>query len=135
MDSEPDNLRTRIMKANRRRDTKPELAVRSALHRRGLRFRVDLPIRPPGHRVVRPDVVFTRQKLALFVDGCWWHGCPTHATVPTTNREYWVPKLKENRTRDCRQTRALEDAGWIVIRVWSHEDPERVADSLVRRLQ
>ena len=124
----PDSrLRSRIMKANRRSDTGPELAVRRALHARGLRFRKDFPIRVPGERAVRPDVVFTRRRVALFIDGCWWHGCPEHGTQAATNAEYWGPKLAENRDRDRRQTAVLKKHGWTVIRAWAHEDPAAVA--------
>lgn len=115
------------MKANRRKDTKPELAVRRTLHALGFRFRVDYPIRLQRHRQIRPDVVFTRQLVALFVDGCWWHGCPEHGTEAATNAHYWGPKIEENRARDRRQVAALEAEGWTVIRVWSHEAPEAVA--------
>src|SRR5436305_15111497 len=94
------DARRRIMTANRRRDTGPELAVRSALHARGLRFRVDLPVRPASGRPIRPDVVFTRQRLALFIDGCWWHGCPEHGTRAVTNADYWGPKIDANRERE-----------------------------------
>lgn len=119
----PEARRT-IMRANRRRDTTPELALRSALHARGLRFRVDYPIRGAGRRPIRPDIVFTRTKVAIFVDGCFWHGCPEHATHPKTNADYWGPKLSENIARDARTTRALEDDGWTVVRIWEHESTE-----------
>jgi len=123
------------MRGNTRRDTAPELAVRSALHRRGLRFRVDLPVRVAGApRAVRPDVVFTRQRVAVFIDGCWWHGCPEHSTVASTNSEYWRTKLAENRARDLRQTRQLADADWTVVRAWTHERPEAVADRVAHAL-
>lgn len=115
-----------IMRANRRRDTKPELAVRSLLHRSGLRFRVDYPIRVPGHRPIRPDVVFTRRKVAIFIDGCFWHGCPEHGTRSTTNAAYWDRKLSENKARDARHTAELEAAGWQVYRFWEHEDPQSI---------
>lgn len=121
--------RRAIMRANRRRDTGPERAVRSALHRRGLRFRVDHPIRVEGvKRAIRPDVVFPRKGLVLFVDGCWWHGCPEHSTVARTNSAYWQNKLAENRARDARHTAQLEAAGWTVVRAWTHEEPGAVAD-------
>jgi DNA mismatch endonuclease (patch repair protein) len=116
------------MRANRRRDTGPELALRSALHRNGLRFRVDLPLRIDGYpRPIRPDVVFTRARLAVFVDGCWWHGCDVAGCrdaprAQIRNWEYWTPKIQGNRDRDRRQTAALEAAGWTVLRFWSHED-------------
>jgi DNA mismatch endonuclease (patch repair protein) len=124
------------MRGNRRRDTRPERAVRSALHRAGLRFRVDLAIQVADGRPIRPDLVFPRQRVAVFVDGCFWHGCPDHGTRPVTNSEYWLPKIEANRGRDRRNTRALEAQGWTVLRAWEHEEPslvvERVADTVTR---
>src|SRR5437763_1104846 len=104
--------RRAIMRANRRRDTGPERALRSALHRLGLRFRVDLPIRPDGGRAVRPDVVFPARRVAVYVDGCFWHGCPQHGTQPVTNSAYWKPKIAENKERDQRVNAALAADGW-----------------------
>jgi DNA mismatch endonuclease (patch repair protein) len=101
------------MAAIRRRDTGPERAVRSLLHARGLRYRVDLPIRLAGHRPIRPDIVFTRQRVAVFIDGCFWHGCPEHGQRPgIRNGAYWSPKIAGNAERDQRHTAALEAAGW-----------------------
>lgn len=125
---------TRIGKANRRTDTRPELRLRSALHRRGLRFRKDLLLRI-GELKVRPDVVFPRRKLAVFVDGCFWHGCPLHQHMPRRNQAYWAPKLKANVERDHRVDRALDAAGWGVVRVWEHEDPDQAALAVAVRLQ
>jgi DNA mismatch endonuclease (patch repair protein) len=111
------------MRANRRRDTLPELAIRRALHARGHRFRVDLAIRPDDGRLVRPDIVFTRAKLAVFVDGCYWHGCPEHGRrVSGANASYWGPKIARNRERDAEQTARMERGGWTVVRVWEHEE-------------
>jgi DNA mismatch endonuclease, patch repair protein len=107
-------------RANKRRDTKPELELRSLLHRAGLRFRVDLRIRA-GERFIRPDVVFTKRKVAVFVDGCFWHACPEHGTNPKANRDYWEPKLSRNVQRDRESSEALETEGWHVIRIWEHE--------------
>lgn len=101
--------------------------MRSALHRRGLRFRKNLPVRASG-RVVRPDIVFTRAGLAVFVDGCFWHACPMHATQPRVNSQYWRPKLARNVARDRAVDEALAEAGWHVLRAWEHEDPLAVAD-------
>jgi DNA mismatch endonuclease, patch repair protein len=115
-------VRRRIMQANRRRDTAPELALRSVLHSRGHRFRVDLPIRVPGQRPVRPDIVFTKRRLAIFVDGCYWHGCPIHATWPKRNADFWRNKIETNCQRDLEQTARLTRAGWTVVRVWEHEE-------------
>jgi DNA mismatch endonuclease, patch repair protein len=111
----------RTMQANRRADTRPELAVRSALHARGLRFRKDYPIPIPGRRATRVDVVFISARVAVFVDGCFWHGCPEHGLTPKSNAAYWVPKLERNRERDQRVTEGLEADGWTVVRVWEHE--------------
>lgn len=124
---------SRRMRRNPRRDTRPERRLRSALHSRGLRFRVDHAIEAGTVRV-RPDVVFTRLRVAVFVDGCFWHSCPLHGTRPAANRAYWEPKLLRNRVRDQQVTEALQGAGWLVVRVWEHEDPAEVADGLVRAL-
>lgn len=115
------------MRRNRRRDSQPELEVRRELHGRGLRFRIDLPIRVP-HRLVRPDIVFTRARLAVFVDGCFWHCCPKHGNVPRANGSYWRPKLARNVARDRAVDWALSSAGWQVIRAWEHESAATVAD-------
>jgi DNA mismatch endonuclease (patch repair protein) len=118
---------TRIGKANRRTGTKPEVRLRSALHRRGHRFRKDHLLRAGAVRV-RPDVVFTRKKVVVFVDGCFWHGCPKHQNVPTTNRDYWVPKLAANVERDRRVDAALSNDGWVVVRIWEHLDLDEAVD-------
>jgi len=114
------------MRANPRSGTRPEIAVRSALHALGLRFRKDHPIRLP-ERVVRPDIVFTRHRLAVFVDGCFWHRCPEHGNVPRANSSYWGPKLERNVARDRAVDQALMAGGWEIVRVWEHEDPLHVA--------
>jgi len=119
--------RSANMRANRRRDTGPERKIRQLLHAHGLRYRIDLPIRVPGLRLVRPDVVFPRARLVVFIDGCFWHGCPDHKGQPKTNADYWGPKLAGNAERDQSQTRALADAGWTVLRFWEHESPDAVA--------
>lgn len=121
---------TATMRANRSTDTKPEVALRSALHRRGLRFRKHSVIVLDGMRI-RPDIVFPRQKVAVFVDGCFWHGCPIHGQIPKRNREFWEQKLERNAARDYTQSSALQDAGWTVIRAWEHEDPAIVADQVL----
>jgi DNA mismatch endonuclease, patch repair protein len=118
------------MRANRRRDTKPERELRSALHRRGLRFRVDFAIAVDG-RSPRPDIVFTKRRIAVFVDGCFWHGCDEHAQRPRTNSGYWGPKIARNIERDAEQTARLEQAGWTVLRVWEHEPIEDVVSRVV----
>jgi DNA mismatch endonuclease (patch repair protein) len=117
----------------KRRDTKPELALRSALHRMGLRFGVDRPI--PGTRR-RSDIMFPTEHVAVFVDGCFWHSCPQHGTVPKQNQQWWVDKLAANRSRDEATDAALQADGWTVIRFWEHHDPaaaaKQVRDTVVR---
>ena len=108
------------------RHTTPELAIRRELHRRGLRYRVDMPI--PGVGRTRPDIVFTRVRVAVFVDGCFWHRCPEHESFPKTNAEWWLNKLDGNVRRDRATDEALTNAGWRVIRIWEHEDPVTAAD-------
>jgi len=122
------------MRAVRRRDTKPERELRSALHRRGLRFRVDYAISVDG-RSPRPDIAFTRDRIAIFVDGCFWHGCPEHAQRPKSNTAYWGPKLARNVERDAEQTAKLEGAGWTVLRVWEHEPLDAVVDRVVELIE
>jgi DNA mismatch endonuclease (patch repair protein) len=89
------------------------------LHRLGYRFRKDLRVRTGDHWT-RPDIVFTRLRLAIFVDGCFWHGCPSHGRLPRVNESYWAPKLASNTERDRRNTAALQRDGWIVVRLWEH---------------
>lgn len=109
------------MRAIRRTGTKPELALRSALHRAGYRFRKDLVIRTEGGVRARPDIVFTKQRVVVFVDGCFWHGCPEHGGSPRKNTAYWGPKLQRNVERDRVQDASLRQDGWSVVRVWEHE--------------
>ncbi len=111
--------RRRNMQANRRKDTMPELRLRSELHRAGYRYRVDLRLDLVGARV-RPDIVFTRRRVAVFVDGCFWHSCPEHGREPRANTDYWGPKLARNRERDRSITLLLQEAGWTVVRLWEH---------------
>jgi DNA mismatch endonuclease, patch repair protein len=115
------------MKGNRKRDTRPEVALRSALHRLGLRFRHDYAVRVPGRRPIRIDIAFPGPKVAVFVDGCFWHRCPAHGTTPAANRSYWQPKLDRNVQRDREVDEALVAAGWLPVHVWEHEDPAAVA--------
>lgn len=107
------------MLSNKRRDTNTELAVRRELFRRGLRYRVDFAPVPRLRR--RADIVFTRARIAIFIDGCFWHCCPIHGTVPKRNADYWGPKLAANVARDRDTDRRLTEADWVVIRVWEHE--------------
>lgn len=120
---------TLTMRANRRANTVPELAIRSELHRRGLRYRVDLPVDVgvPGRRP-RPDIVFTKRRVAVFVDGCFWHACPEHGELPIANRDFWRRKLDANCARDRRTDSRLGEAGWRVIRIWEHEVVAVAAD-------
>lgn len=122
------------MHGNRKRNTQPELLVRSELHRRGLRFRKDYRV-VLGKRSVRADVVFTRQRVAVFIDGCFWHRCPDHGTSPTAIVGYWRSKLDRNVARDLAQTSELEASGWLVLRAWEHEPPGAVADRVVVALR
>ncbi|MFF3063517.1 very short patch repair endonuclease [Oerskovia sp. NPDC057915] len=118
----------RRMQANRRRDTAPELALRRAAHALGLRYRVDArPIRDLNRRA---DMVFPGAEVAVFVDGCFWHGCPQHGTNAKQNAAFWSAKIAQNRTRDADTNTRLEQAGWIVVRVWEHEDPTEAAKRL-----
>ena len=118
-----------IMRANIRRDTTPELSVRRLLHAAGLRYRVDhAPLASQRRR--RADIVFTRRRIAVFIDGCFWHGCPEHFVPPKANSDYWGPKIARNRERDSETSAALEHEGWTVLRFWEHEDPREVALSI-----
>ncbi|MER6302746.1 very short patch repair endonuclease [Kitasatospora sp. NPDC001539] len=125
--------RSRNMAAIRRRDTKPERAIRSLLHAAGKRYRVDLRLDLEGARP-RPDIVFTRARVAVFVDGCFWHCCPEHGRQPGVNAGYWGPKLERNVARDRAADDALRAAGWTVVRVWEHEAPARAADHIIEVL-
>lgn len=114
------------MQGNRGANTRPEVALRSALHRLGLRFfKNRRPVRSIRHRA---DIVFPARQVAVFVDGCFWHGCPEHGNTPRTNGEYWRAKLDRNRERDERVDALLAAAGWRVIRIWEHEHPEAAAE-------
>ena len=125
---------SKIGRANHLRDTKPEVRIRSAVHRRGLRFRKNFLLRVAGVRV-RPDLVFTRWKVAVFVDGCFWHCCPEHHRMPTRNAHYWVPKMQRNVDRDRGVDVALSQAGWDVVRIWEHDETEEAAERLSRLLR
>lgn len=114
------------MEANRRTDTTPERLLRSAIYAQGLRYRKDRRIDAVGRRV-RPDLVFGPARVAVFVDGCFWHRCPIHATHPAANADYWQAKFDRNVERDRADDAALEAAGWTVVRVWEHEDPADAA--------
>jgi DNA mismatch endonuclease (patch repair protein) len=118
----------RVMRGNRSRDTKPELAVRRILHAQGLRYRVNTRPLPSLPRTA--DIVFTAKLIAVFIDGCYWHGCPEHYVASKSNRDYWDAKIAENRTRDVETTAAISNEGWTVLRYWSHLPSENIANSI-----
>jgi DNA mismatch endonuclease (patch repair protein) len=113
------------MKRVRQKNTSAELALRSKLHARGLRYRIQVPLLSKPRRVA--DVVFSRPRVAIFVDGCFWHGCPIHATWPKTNADFWRAKIVANQERDRDTDERLLAKGWKVVRVWAHEPPEQAA--------
>ncbi|MGW0833510.1 very short patch repair endonuclease [Streptomyces prunicolor] len=113
------------MSRQRSKDTGAELAVRRLLHAAGLRYRVEYPV--PGMARRRIDVAFTRTRVAVLIDGCFWHGCPEHATRPKANAEWWREKLDRNMARDRETTEHLIARGWTVLRFWEHESPDTVA--------
>lgn len=118
------------MQANRYRDTKPELAVRHALHRRGYRYRVSIAPDPRVRR--KADIVFTRARVAIFIDGCFWHGCPKHGRSEfNQNKDYWPGKIAGNKARDQDTNDRLSALGWTVLRYWEHEDADEVCESIV----
>lgn len=112
-----------------RRDTAPEVSLRRALHRAGFRFRVVYPV--PGNRRRTIDIAFPRLRLAVFVDGCFWHGCPEHGTQPKANSDWWTVKFSSNLARDRDTDRLLEQDGWKVLRLWEHVE----VDEAMRRVQ
>lgn len=116
------------MLGNKSRNTQPELAVRRLIHARGLRYRVN--VQPFEDYRRSADNVFTRVRVAIFIDGCFWHSCPLHGTTSKSNVAYWEAKLSRNVERDCETTRIFEEHGWLVMRYWEHEDPNRVADAI-----
>ena len=116
------------MQGNTRRATAAELRVRRLLHARGLRYRVDLAL--PFDRRRRADITFTRARVVVFIDGCFWHGCPQHYVAPKSHAEYWSPKIAANRARDAQTTAQLQADRWTVLRFWEHEDPEEVAQQV-----
>lgn len=131
--SSPSALRR--MQAARQRDTAPELALRRELHRRGFRYRVDAQVIASVRR--RADLLFPSLRVAVFVDGCFWHGCPVHGTWPKANAEFWRDKIETNKLRDADTDRRLAEARWKVVRFWEHEplaaQVARLAQLLTRR--
>ncbi|MFG2105999.1 very short patch repair endonuclease [Micromonospora chersina] len=118
----------RSMQSNRSRDTKPELALRRALHAMGLRYRVCA--KPLPDIRMTADIVFRPARVAVEVRGCFWHGCPEHYRQPSGNREYWTAKIARNMARDEKNAKALDEAGWLLIPVWEHEDVPITAASI-----
>lgn len=116
------------MQANRSRDTALELSVRRILYARGLRYQVDT--RPLASLRCKADIVFRRVRVAVFLDGCFWHGCDQHFTVPKANGQYWRNKIGRNRDRDQTNNRLLQEAGWTVLRYWEHQSSEGVVDDV-----
>jgi len=116
------------MKAAKPRDTAPEKTLRSELHKRGLRYQID--VRPVQELNRRADIVFRSVKVAIFVDGCFWHGCPKHGTQAKANAEFWKNKIKQNQIRDEDTNERLKKAGWKVVRVWEHENPEQASKKI-----
>lgn len=117
----------------RQKGTRCEVELRRALHARGLRYRLQVPLLTKPRRVA--DIVFTRRKLAIFVDGCFWHGCPEHGTSPKSNADFWRDKIETNKRRDLDTNRRLTEAGWRVLRVWEHEEAEEAADRIMKALE
>lgn len=123
-----------VMRANRSRDTRPELALRSATHALGLRYRVN--IRPIREIRRTADLVFTKVKVAVFLDGCFWHGCPEHHRPATgATSEFWNDKITHNRLRDADTDTRLRQAGWDVVRVWEHDNPTEAAARIARVIE
>src|SRR4051794_31711101 len=120
----PDQRRLNMSRI-RAKNTKPEKSLRSALHMRGFRFRVHRKDLPGS-----PDIVFARHKIAVFVDGCFWHGCPKHSARPSTNRQFWMDKIEANRMRDTRAASELRKLGWKVVRIWEHEVKQDVSRAI-----
>jgi DNA mismatch endonuclease (patch repair protein) len=121
------------MQDQRREGTRPEAALRRALHGRGLRFRLHRKLLPHLRRTA--DIVFGPSRVAVFVDGCFWHGCPEHYVPPRSNAGYWNPKIERNRERDRETARLLSDAGWLVVRVWEHDDVDTAAESIAKAVR
>lgn len=129
-ETRPTPLNERVSKQLSRmpvRDTRPELQLRRAMHALGLRFRTDAKL--PG----RPDIVLTRVKIAIFVDGCFWHSCPDHGVLPKNNREWWADKLQRTAERDREKDDELRALGWDVVHAWEHDDPANIAE-IIRAL-
>jgi DNA mismatch endonuclease, patch repair protein len=122
-----------VMRANKARDTGPERKLRSALHKAGLRYRINIRPVPSLRRTA--DLLFPRARVAVFVDGCFWHGCPQHHRPARVNEDFWRTKIEMNRDRDRHTDQALLQAGWTVIRIWEHEDPITAAERVERTVR
>lgn len=125
----PSDQTRRRLSAQRQRDTKPELLIRRRLHAAGFRYRVNY--RLPGIQRTA-DIAFTRARVAVFVDGCFWHKCPLHGSVPKNNKDWWIAKLNANVDRDRHTDALLQQLGWKVVRIWEHEDPDQAVKRIVR---
>ena len=122
-----------VMRANKGVDTRPELELRSLVHKAGLRYAIN--VRPEHEINRRADIVFRSAKVAIFVNGCFWHGCPKHYVLPKTNKRFWIDKVKRNRERDEETKLLLRRRGWKVIILWEHEDFSRPAVRIVREVR
>lgn len=132
MDTVPPEKRSEVMRAVKSSDTKIEVTVRSALWKRGLRFKKKSSL--PG----KPDIVFTGAKTVVFIDSCFWHGCPEHCRMPKTNQKYWEAKIQRNSERDSEITRQYQSMGWCAIRIWEHElraDFEKCIESVYVKIR
>lgn len=129
MDTFTRKKRSEVMSKIRSRDTSPEMAIRRSLWRRGFRYRLQ-------YGKERIDIAFPGQKVAIFIDGCFWHLCPTHGLIPKANQTYWIPKLEGNINRAILKDERLSRDGWRVIHIWEHEtsDPDAVSDGIERIL-
>jgi DNA mismatch endonuclease (patch repair protein) len=112
----------------RQKGTRAEIDLRSALHARGLRYRLHVPLLKKPRRIA--DIVFSRAKVAVFVDGCFWHGCPEHASWPKSNADFWREKIETNRSRDADTDQRLHALGWETVRIWEHEDASQAASRI-----
>ena len=124
----------KAMQGNRSVNTRPELKIRRALHSLGYRYRVNKAIEC-GDRKVRPDIVFGPKRVAVFVDGCFWHGCVDHCRVPASNRDYWLPKFERTLARDQRDRKSLAAHDWKVVRIWEHDDVSAAVNLIVTELR
>lgn len=115
------------------RDTSPELAVRRLLYAQGMRYRLQRPVPGMSRRTI--DIAFPGPRVAVFLDGCFWHSCPQHATSPKANSDWWRQKLEKNVRRDAETTERLQQLGWTVMRFWEHEKPEDIAESVAHEVK